>query len=156
MAKSPHLTRNEFVKTMVAVLGTVMGVVVGLPAVGYLLTRAVLEGQTSDAWVPLGPLENYPVGTPQPCSALPAPRSTAGSAPPTATACMSIGQTKPTPWLFSNVCTHLACRVKWQEDQQDIYCPCHDAHFALKGRSSRARRTARWTSYANKVEERHY
>ena len=37
MAKSPHLTRNEFVTTMVAVLGTVMGVVVGLPAIGYLV-----------------------------------------------------------------------------------------------------------------------
>jgi cytochrome b6-f complex iron-sulfur subunit len=30
---------------------------------------------------------------------------------------------------FSAVCTHFACIVKWQADQERIYCPCHDGYF---------------------------
>jgi Rieske Fe-S protein len=34
---------------------------------------------------------------------------------------------------FSNVCTHLGCRVNWATDKQQYICPCHDAHFGLDG-----------------------
>ena len=35
---------------------------------------------------------------------------------------------------FSAVCTHFACIVKWNTDQDNIYCPCHDGYFsALDG-----------------------
>ena len=35
MAKSPHLSRNDFVKGVVGIVGMIMGVVVGLPAIGF-------------------------------------------------------------------------------------------------------------------------
>ena len=31
---------------------------------------------------------------------------------------------------FSAVCTHFACIVKWNTDQYNIYCPCHDGYFS--------------------------
>ena len=34
---------------------------------------------------------------------------------------------------LSNVCTHLGCRVRWTEDEQVFYCPCHDAKFDKAG-----------------------
>ncbi len=63
MTKSPHMSRNEFVKWVVGILGGLMAAVVGLPAIGYVLSPA-LKKRYSEAWIPLGPLENYPVGTP--------------------------------------------------------------------------------------------
>ena len=63
MPDSPHMNRREFVTIVTAAVGTAIGVVVGLPAIGYILTPAT-KTQESDAWIPLGPLENYPVGVP--------------------------------------------------------------------------------------------
>ncbi len=70
MAKSPNLSRNDFVKGVVGMLGGIMGVVVGIPAIGFVLAPA-LKISSADVWIPLGPLENYPVGTPTPLQLYP-------------------------------------------------------------------------------------
>ncbi len=31
---------------------------------------------------------------------------------------------------YSAVCTHLACEVIWKREDADLFCPCHDGHFA--------------------------
>ncbi|MCS7224585.1 MAG: Rieske (2Fe-2S) protein [Armatimonadetes bacterium] len=36
--------------------------------------------------------------------------------------------------VFSNICTHAACAVNWDDKRQGFYCPCHDALFARDGR----------------------
>lgn len=36
--------------------------------------------------------------------------------------------------VLSNVCTHLGCRVRWvEEDQEGFFCPCHNAIFGPDG-----------------------
>jgi cytochrome b6-f complex iron-sulfur subunit len=30
---------------------------------------------------------------------------------------------------YSAVCTHFACLVKWNKEEQGFVCPCHDAKF---------------------------
>ena len=35
--------------------------------------------------------------------------------------------------VFSNVCTHLSCRVTWHEDRSGFFCPCHDGLFNIDG-----------------------
>ena len=34
---------------------------------------------------------------------------------------------------MSMVCTHLACKVQWQEAKQEFYCPCHQGKFDRNG-----------------------
>ncbi len=34
---------------------------------------------------------------------------------------------------FSNVCTHLGCRVRWVDEQDGFFCPCHNAIFGPDG-----------------------
>lgn len=34
---------------------------------------------------------------------------------------------------LSAVCTHLGCLVKWDEGDNQVVCPCHDARFNLQG-----------------------
>jgi len=151
MAKSPHLSRNDFVKGVVGVLGTVMGVVIGLPAVAYVLSPA-LKTSSSDAWIPLGPLENYPIGTPT---------------------MFNFTRTKVNGWekttnsygvyvyrknesetvIFSNVCTHLSCRVNWDEAAQIYACPCHDANFDIDGQVVSGPPPRPMDTYESKVEE---
>ena len=35
--------------------------------------------------------------------------------------------------VFSDVCTHLSCRVNWNEENQEFACPCHAAFFNRDG-----------------------
>jgi menaquinol-cytochrome c reductase iron-sulfur subunit len=133
MAKSPHMSRNNFVKAVIGVLGTIMGAVVGLPAIGYLISPA-LKKQESEALIPMGPLEKYPVGIPT---------------------LFTFTRTKVNGWertvnsygvyvlrkseaendviVLSNVCTHLSCRVAWDETKQEYVCPCHAGFFDIEG-----------------------
>ena len=34
---------------------------------------------------------------------------------------------------LSNVCTHLGCRVRWVENEENFFCPCHNAVFSQDG-----------------------
>jgi menaquinol-cytochrome c reductase iron-sulfur subunit len=115
---------------VVGLLGGIVAAVIGLPAVGYILAPA-LKKTASDEWVGLGPLENIP-------------------AEPTL---FTFTRVKQIGWernaasygayviragdgslsVLSNVCTHLACRVAWKDENGDFTCPCHDGHFAVDG-----------------------
>jgi len=151
MAGNPNLSRNEFVKVTVGVLGTVIGAAIGIPAIAYLLSPA-FETQASDAWVSLGPLENYPVGEPT---------------------LFTFTRTKVNGWektvnsygvyvyrpsesevmASSNVCTHLSCRVSWKGDLKEYICPCHDGHFDINGVVVSGPPPRPMDQYETKVEE---
>ncbi|MEA3349191.1 MAG: hypothetical protein U9Q82_01065, partial [Chloroflexota bacterium] len=60
---SPKLNRRDFTKIVLGFLGSIMGAVVGLPIIGYIISPA-LKKQEIDAWVSLGALDGYPIGTP--------------------------------------------------------------------------------------------
>lgn len=126
-----RLSRREFVLAVSAFVGGIMGIVIGLPAIGYLISPA-LKTSESEGWVPLGPVEQIPVGVPT---------------------LLSFSRTKINGWektvstfgvyvlinednqilALSNVCTHLACRVNWQDELQAYICPCHAAAFDKLG-----------------------
>ncbi|MBC8215689.1 MAG: Rieske (2Fe-2S) protein [Candidatus Marinimicrobia bacterium] len=36
--------------------------------------------------------------------------------------------------VFSGVCTHLGCIIKWEENNDGFYCPCHQGFFDKSGR----------------------
>jgi len=36
--------------------------------------------------------------------------------------------------VFSSICTHLGCRVRWEENNQRFFCPCHHAVFDKDGK----------------------
>jgi menaquinol-cytochrome c reductase iron-sulfur subunit len=151
MAKSPHLTRNEFVKAMVGVLGTVMGVMIALPGVGFLI-GPFLKVEKSDAWIPAGPLENYPVGQPTPFSFT---RTKINGWERTSNSHgVYILRTSETETVvMSNICTHLACRVKWQEEHNIFHCPCHDGDFGPQGEIIKGPQDRPLDRFASKVED---
>jgi len=82
--------------------------------------------------VDLGPLDKYPLGIP---------------------ALFEFTRTKVNGWertglsygvfvlrknesevrVFSDICTHLGCRVSWHPDQEHYISPCHDGHFDIAG-----------------------
>jgi menaquinol-cytochrome c reductase iron-sulfur subunit len=149
-ARARTLSRRDFTKAVMAFLGSIMGAVIGLPVVGYLISPTA-KAETADAWVPLGTLANYPAGQPT---------------------LFSFTRTKVNGWektvnsygvyvvrgdgdqvkVFSNVCTHLNCRVTWQNDQNAYTCPCHDARFGRDGEVQYGPPPRPLNAYETKVE----
>ncbi len=35
--------------------------------------------------------------------------------------------------VFSGICTHLGCIVRWEENKGRFYCPCHQGIFSKNG-----------------------
>jgi Rieske Fe-S protein len=125
--RSPVLDRRSFVKIITSVLGSFMAAVVGLPVIQYFISPA-LDQEAGDDWISLGPLDQYPFNKPT---------------------LFNFTLTKINGWerssqsygvfvlreegkevtVFSDVCTHLSCRVFWDEETSEFACPCHAAFF---------------------------
>ena len=131
MSSSYSINRRGFVKVILALLGSIMGVIAGLPAIGYLISPAV-KIRKSEAWIPVGPLENYEIGFPKLFSFT---RTQVNGWEKTANSygVYVLKQSENQAVVYSNLCTHLSCRVTWQEELQQYVCPCHDGRFGGQG-----------------------
>lgn len=130
---SNRLSRRDFVKAATTAIGGFMGLVMGVPFIGYLLSPALRESKDT-AWIDLGSLDKYPVGT--------TPTSfdfTQTSVNGWERTALNYGvyvvrQDEKTLRVLSNICTHLGCHVTWHPDIQHYVSPCHDGHFDLQGK----------------------
>ena len=132
MSKSPHeLSRHDFVKIVTALIGSVIGTAIGIPAIGFIVSPG-LRVQQSETWVPLGPLMDYPVGVP---TLFNFTRTQVNGWEKTVSSngVFVVRKDESQVLVLSNVCTHLACRVSWHPDLQHYVSPCHDGHFDVVG-----------------------
>lgn len=151
MPSSPHMSRREFVSIVTAAAGTVMGALIGIPAIGYLIAPA-LQKVSADAWIPAGSLESYPVGVP---TLFNFNRTTVNGWVTTVNSfgVYIIKQEDGTILALSNICTHLSCRVNWTPDAGAYICPCHDAHFDINGGIIKGPQPRALDTYETKIEE---
>jgi len=133
MAGSHNINRRDFVILTSAAVGTVIGATIGLPAIGYLISPALRAGG-KDAWVPIGKLENIPVGEPFTFSFT---RTQVNGWERTATSyggfVMRKSDKPDDMVILSSRCTHLGCQVNWHPESKSFVCPCHDASFNING-----------------------
>lgn len=131
MTPKTDLSRRDFIKTAAAFIGSLIGLGIGLPSIVYLLSPSFRKTD-DDSIIDLGPLKNYPVGIPTR---------------------FDFTRTEVNGWertsvnyglyvlrregngvrVFSDICTHLGCRVTWHSDLQHYVSPCHDGHFDAVG-----------------------
>lgn len=131
MPKNHTVTRRDFVRVVTTFIGSAIGAVIGLPAIAYLVSPAV-KVQKSEDWIPLGPLEKIPEGVPTTFSFV---RVVENGWEKTGNSYgVYVVRNGENVTAFSNICTHLSCRVTWKEDVQNFVCPCHDAHFDIQGK----------------------
>lgn len=151
MSKSTHLSRRDFVTITVGALGSIIGAVIGLPAIGYLISPA-LSSQKTDAWVDLGKLESFPVGVP---TLVTFTRTKVNGWEKTVNSygVFVIRKEDGSVEVFSNICTHLSCRVNWKEETKEFICPCHDAHFDIQGKVSSGPPPRPLDKYETKIED---
>lgn len=126
-----NVSRRGFVKAVSAFITTLMAGIIGIPAVGYLISPATAAAE-EDAWIPLGDLDRYPIGVP---ILFTFTRSKINGWEKTVFSygAFVLRQDENRVRVFSNVCTHLSCRVSWRADLQHYVSPCHDGHFDVTG-----------------------
>jgi len=131
MAGSYHISRRDFIKLATVTVGGVIGAAVGFPGIVYLVDPA-LEAGGKDAWIPLGPLENFEIGKPTLVTFV---RTKVNGWEKTSNSygVFVIRKSEEEVLVLSNRCTHLSCRVNWKDDKQAFVCPCHDATFSPEG-----------------------
>jgi Rieske Fe-S protein len=113
------------------VIGGLISAVITIPSIGYLLSPAMRAQENSDV-IDLGPLEKYPVGVP---TRFEFTRTQVNGWERTGTnyGLYVFRKSESGVRVFSDICTHLGCRVTWHADQKNYISPCHDGHFDIIG-----------------------
>lgn len=132
MAASP-LTRRDFFKATIAFVGALIGIGIGLPSIAYLLSPS-LRNTEEESLIDLGTLDRYPIGVP---TRFDFTRTQVNGWERTALnyGLYVVRQNETDVRVFSDICTHLGCRVTWHTDIQHYICPCHDGHFDILGKN---------------------
>ena len=153
MADSHEVQRRDFVNIILVGLGSVIAFIIGIPAIAYLLSPAV-KVQEEEAWIPLGPLDAYPIDTPTLFSYT---RSKINGWEKTVNSygayVWRFGEGESDVLVYSNMCTHLSCRVTWEEDRSIYFCPCHDGRFDKEGEVVAGPPPGPLYEYESKIEE---
>ncbi len=150
MPKSPIMSRREFVSIVAAAAGTIMGAIIGIPAIGYLIAPA-LQKVIAQAWIQVGPLANYQVGVPTLFSFN---RSTINGWVQTVNSygVFIVKHDDGSVLALSNKCTHLSCRVNWKPEEKAYICPCHNAYFDINGGIIKGPQPRPLDKYETKIE----
>lgn len=125
-----NLERRRFFARLSIGLSALVGVLVGGPVLGYLLSPLIKSPQPR--WVDLGPIDDYQVGDTR-LAVFKDPSSIpwAGLTAQTAAYVRRTGAQAFT--VFSVHCTHLGCPVNWLSTAQLFFCPCHGGVFYRDG-----------------------
>ena len=125
------VNRKDFLSLAILAIGGVISFAIGIPAVAYILGPALKKADEQN-WIPLGAASKVELGVP-----------TLFKAKIEQKAGWITNEQELTFYVLtdngrdfvamSNVCTHLGCRVRWVEDQDQFFCPCHNAVFDKQG-----------------------
>ena len=129
--RSPVMDRRSFVKIVTASLGSMMAAIVGLPVIQYFISPA-LGKTTSDDWISLGSVDNFPFDIPTLFN-FAITKVNGWERSSLSYGAFVLRKEGQDPIVFSDVCTHLSCRVNWNEEKSEFYCPCHAAFFSING-----------------------
>ena len=129
--RSPVMDRRSFVKIVTASLGSMMAAIVGLPVIQYFISPA-LGKTTSDDWISLGSVDNFPFDIPTLFN-FTITKVNGWERSSLSYGAFVLRKEGQDPIVFSDVCTHLSCRVNWNEEKSEFYCPCHAAFFSKNG-----------------------
>lgn len=129
--RNKEVSRRDFIKATAAIIGGLIGALIGIPSLIYLLSPSLQAEEDSDS-IDIGPLENYPVGLP---TRFDFTRTRVNGWERTSVnyGLYVLRKNENEVRVFSDICTHLGCRVNWHPDLQHYISPCHDGHFDIVG-----------------------
>lgn len=124
--------RRTFLARSIAVIGAGITAAVGIPAVFYVTgSSRIATGE--DVWIRLGSVSAVePAGAPVLMKAT-VERRTGYLVEQQEINAFVTTENGTEFTALSNVCTHLGCRVRWVDAEEEFFCPCHNAVFDRNG-----------------------
>ena len=126
-----QLSRRNFMGIATGAIGGLIAAAMTIPAVAYVLGPALKADEVED-WIRLGSASKVELGTPTLFKAK-VMRQTGWIVNETELTFYVLTDDGREYVAMSNICTHLGCRVRWIADQQQFFCPCHNAAFDKEG-----------------------
>lgn len=124
--------RRRFLITSIAVVGGGITAAIAVPAAIFVTGSARATG-AEEAWVRLGSASSIEPGAPPVLMKATVERRS-GYRVEEQEISVFVTTTNGSEFsVLSNVCTHLGCRVRWVDDQDGFFCPCHNAVFGRDG-----------------------
>jgi len=103
----------------------------GIPAIAYIIGPALKRIERQE-WIRLGAASKVEIGVPT-LFKTKIERQTGWITNETESSIYVITENGRDFAAMSNICTHLGCRVRWNADQEQFFCPCHNAVFDKDG-----------------------
>ena len=127
-----QVSRSEFMRSLMAGIAALIGAALGAPSIAYLFSPAARLSADDTDEIAVGPLDDFPIGTP---TRVEFTRTEVNGWERTATnyGMYVVRLDDRNVRIFSDICTHLACRVSWHPELGHYVSPCHDGHFDLLG-----------------------
>lgn len=129
--KDKEINRKDFLSTATFTLTGLIGLGLGIPALIYVIGPA-LQPEEEQNWIRLGSASKVELGTPTLFKAT-IERQTGWIVNQDEISFYILTENGREFIAMSNICTHLGCRVRWIEDRDSFFCPCHNAEFAKDG-----------------------
>jgi len=130
-AEEQGISRRKLLARSVGVMSGAMAAAIGVPAVLYV-TGPTREQAAIEKWIRLGSASSVETGTQTLMKATVEKRS--GYLTETQELAVFVSTENGSDFVaLSNVCTHLGCRVRWVDNQNEFFCPCHNGVFAADG-----------------------
>lgn len=131
MSEDKQISRRGFMAIATWAIGGFIAIALAIPGIAYIIGPALKREEEGD-WIRLGTISKVELGTPT---------------------LFKVNIQRQTGWILnedeitvyvltdngrdfvamSNICTHLGCRVRWISDQEQFFCPCHNAVFNKDG-----------------------
>jgi Rieske Fe-S protein len=131
MSEEKAVDRRSFMKTAIAGIGGFVGVALGIPAIAYVISPAK-KSDVSQDWIRLGSISKVEVGTPTLFKTT-VEQKTGWIVNEQEISVYILTQDGRNYIALSNICTHLGCRVRWIDEKDLYFCPCHNAEFDKEG-----------------------
>jgi Rieske Fe-S protein len=136
MKPGDGISRRTALARIGLLVNGVVGAVLAVPVIKYLLSPVARKPAGADSWLPLGPVDQFPLGETRLAqfrNPVVAPSDGATADLP----CWVRRVAESKFQVFAINCAHLGCPVRWFPQSNLFLCPCHGgAYYADGSRAS--------------------
>ena len=132
MSDESKIDRRQFMSWVTGAIGTIIGLGLGIPGIAYIVGPS-LKKEEAQAWISLGSTSKVELGVPTLFKAK-IQRQAGWIVNEEEISVFVLTENGREFIAMSNICTHLGCRVRWIDDREEFFCPCHNGVFDKDGR----------------------
>ncbi|MEJ2549751.1 MAG: ubiquinol-cytochrome c reductase iron-sulfur subunit [Anaerolineales bacterium] len=125
------IDRRKFLSLATWAIGVLISAGMGIPAIAFIIGPA-LQSEEEQVWIRLGSVSKVALGVPTLFKTT-IERKTGWIVNEEERSVYVLTEDGRDFVAMSNVCTHLGCRVRWIEDREEFFCPCHNGVFDKQG-----------------------